>query len=193
VAAGVQLRRLSNTEFSADRCLANRHQNCAGPPPPALLSVLSAPAPTALGPFLLGRRRIRGRVARYPQPTQEVALSNQYRVCSSVQPGTAKRAGAVTPWLGRTMTCWRVRKCTVGGLERCTVAASAEAHRVINRPKAKQNASQLLQSTYRRSARAAPPPNATRAVPASHSWGARGRFGTVSAGGSRAGREIARY
>jgi hypothetical protein len=82
--------------------------------------------------------RIRaGRAARYPQPAQEVALSNQYRVCSSVQPGTAKRAGAVTPWLGRTMTCWRVRKCTVGGLERCTVAASAEAHRVINRPKAK--------------------------------------------------------
>jgi hypothetical protein len=33
------------------------------------------------------------------------------------------------------MTCWRVRKCTVGGLERCTVAASAEAHRLINRPK----------------------------------------------------------
>jgi hypothetical protein len=33
------------------------------------------------------------------------------------------------------MTCWRVRKCTVGGLKRCTVAASAEAHRVINRPK----------------------------------------------------------
>jgi hypothetical protein len=75
--------------------------------------------------------------AHYPQPAQEVALSNQYRVCSSLQPGTAKRAGAVTPWLGRMMTCWRVRKCTVGGLERCTVAASAEAHRVINRHKVK--------------------------------------------------------
>jgi hypothetical protein len=75
--------------------------------------------------------------SRYPQPSQEVALSNQYWVCSSVQPGTAKRARAVTPWPGRTMTCWRVRKCTVGGLKRCTVAASAEAHRVINRPKAK--------------------------------------------------------
>jgi hypothetical protein len=33
------------------------------------------------------------------------------------QPGNVKkRRGAVTPWLGRTMTCWRVRKCTVGGL-----------------------------------------------------------------------------
>ena len=60
-----------------------------------------------------------------------LALSSQRRVASSVQPGTAKR-GAATPWLG-TITCWRVRKCNV----RCTVVALAEAHRVINRPKAK--------------------------------------------------------
>jgi hypothetical protein len=95
------------------------------------------------------------------------------------------------------MTCWRVRKCTVGGLERCTVAASAEAHTVINRPKAKAEriaiaGSDALQSTYRRSARVARL-TATRTVPASHSRGARGRSGTVSAGGSGAGGEIARY
>src|SRR5260370_15509512 len=36
----------------------------------------------------------------------ELASSNQRRVASSVQPGTAKRApGAVKPRLGRTMTC----------------------------------------------------------------------------------------
>ena len=72
-----------------------------------------------------------------PQLVQGLALSNQRRVYSSVQPGTAKRAGAVTPWLGRTMTCWGVRKCTVGGLERCAAAASAEADRVTNRPEAR--------------------------------------------------------
>jgi hypothetical protein len=42
---------------------------------------------------------------RYPQPSQEVALSSHFCVCSSVQPGTAKRVGAATPLLGRTMTC----------------------------------------------------------------------------------------
>jgi hypothetical protein len=30
-----------------------------------------------------------------PKPAATVALSSQYWVCSSVQPGTAKRAGAV--------------------------------------------------------------------------------------------------
>jgi len=60
-----------------------------------------------------------------------LALSSQRRVASSVQPGTAK-LGAVTPWLG-TITCGRARRCNV----RCTVVALAEAHRLINRPKAK--------------------------------------------------------
>src|SRR2546430_15351041 len=56
----------------------------------------------------------------------ELASSSQRRVASSVQPGTAKRApGAVPPWLGRTMAC--------RGLEGCTVAALAEAHRGVNR------------------------------------------------------------
>ena len=60
----------------------------------------------------------------------ELASSNQRRVASSVQPGTAKRApGAVTPWLGRTMTC--------RGSARCTFAALAEEQRAIKRPKAK--------------------------------------------------------
>jgi hypothetical protein len=67
------------------------------------------------------------RAARYPQPAQEVALSSQYWVCSSVHPGTAKRAGALTDWLGRTMTSWRRCKRAVRGVERCTVAAFAEA------------------------------------------------------------------
>src|SRR3979409_2106668 len=51
------------------------------------------------------------------------------RVCSSVQPGTAKPLGTGTGWLGRK---WRS-----GGLARCTVAALAEAHKVTNRPKTK--------------------------------------------------------
>jgi hypothetical protein len=139
----------------------------------------------------LARRRIR---TRYPQPAQEVALSNQYRVCSSAQPGTAKRPGPVTPWLGRTMTCWRVSNRNVGGFAQCSVAALAEAHRVINRPMEKTERIAIapnrpvavLRGPYR-------PPKATRTVPASHSWGARERAGTVSAGSSGAGREIARY
>src|SRR5258708_5187610 len=66
-----------------------------------------------------------------------LASSSQRRVASSVQPGTAKRApGAVKPWLGRTTTC--------RGLERCTVAALAEAHRVINRPRVKMERIALL-------------------------------------------------
>ena len=143
----------------------------------------------------LAQRRIRtGFAAHYPQPAQEVALSNQYWVCSSVQPGTAKCPGAVTPWLGRTMTCWRVSNRNVGGFARCSVAALAEAHRVINRPMAKTERIAIAPNRpvavlgwpHR-------PPNATRTVPASHSWGARERAGTVSAGGSGAGREIARY
>jgi hypothetical protein len=139
------------------------------------------------------RKHIRGRVARYPQPAQDVALSNQYRVCSSVQPGTAKRSGAVTPRLGRTMTCWRVCKCSVDGLERCTVAASAEAHRMINRPKAKTERIAIAPIDL-------PPFCAGRTARLTRrkrsqqrTAGARGRAGTVSAGGSGAGREIARY
>jgi hypothetical protein len=42
------------------------------------------------------------------------------------------------------MTCWRVRNCAIGALERCTEAASAEAHRAINRPMVKQSASQMI-------------------------------------------------
>jgi len=68
---------------------------------------------------------------RLRQPFGPEALSSQYRVCSSVHPGTAKPLGAVTGSTGRK---WRA-----GGLERCTVAALAEAHKVINRPKAKKD------------------------------------------------------
>jgi hypothetical protein len=77
-----------------------------------------------------------------------LALSNQRRVAASVQPGTAKRPGSVMPWLGRTMTCWRVRKYPVGGLEPGTFAASADAHSVINRLNAKTFRIPLLQATY---------------------------------------------
>jgi hypothetical protein len=38
------------------------------------------------------------------------------------------------------MRCWRARNGALAGLERFTVAASAKAYRVINRPKAKQKA-----------------------------------------------------
>jgi hypothetical protein len=34
-------------------------------------------------------------------PSQEVALSSHFCVCSSVQPGTAKHVGAATPLLGQ--------------------------------------------------------------------------------------------
>jgi len=34
-----------------------------------------------------------GRMVRYPQPSQEVALSNQYWVCSSVNPGRRSARG----------------------------------------------------------------------------------------------------
>jgi hypothetical protein len=77
------------------------------------------------------------RPARYPpQALQEVALSNQRRVSPSVQPGTAKRAGAVTSWLGLTMRCSGLPAWTVRDLARCAVAASAEAHRATRRPRA---------------------------------------------------------
>ena len=33
--------------------------------------------------------------------------------------------------------CWPARKWSSGGLERCTVAALADAHKVINKPNAK--------------------------------------------------------
>jgi hypothetical protein len=121
----------------------------------------------------LARRCTRtGFAARYPQPAQEVALSNQYWVCSSVQPGTAKRPGAVTPWLGRTMTCWRVSNRNVGGLARCSVAALAEAHRVINRPMVKTERIAIAPNRPVAVLRGPNrPPDATRTVPASHSWG----------------------
>ena len=47
------------------------------------------------------------------------------------------------------MRCWRERKCAAGGLERCTVAASAAAHRVINRPKIKKGRIAFALSIYR--------------------------------------------
>ena len=59
-----------------------------------------------------------------------LALSSQRRVASSVQPGTAKRSGALRPGLWRTMACWCMCKCTV--------AALAEAPRAIKRPNAKR-------------------------------------------------------
>jgi hypothetical protein len=64
-----------------------------------------------------------------PKPEPALPLSSHFRVSSSVQPGTAKCVGAVTRWTGR--------RWTLGILERCTVAALAEAHKVINRHKAK--------------------------------------------------------
>jgi hypothetical protein len=70
-------------------------------------SVLSSPEILAASCMPVPVNQYKDTSARtvcYPQPAQEVALSNQYRVCSSVQPGTAKRAGVVTPWLGRTTT-----------------------------------------------------------------------------------------
>src|SRR5260370_32090458 len=74
-----------------------------------------------------------------PRPAAALPLYSQYRVCSSVHPGTAKplvTLGTVTPWVGRK---WR--SC---GLKRRTVAASAEAHKVINRPKAKTDRIAIL-------------------------------------------------
>jgi hypothetical protein len=68
---------------------------------------------------------------RLRQPFGPEALFSQYRVCSSVHPGTAKPLGMVTGWTGRE---W-----PAGGLERCTVAALADAHKVINRTKAKKD------------------------------------------------------
>ena len=75
----------------------------------------------------LPRRRARheyaaARASRYPQPAQEVALSNQYWVCSSVQPGDSEARGG---------------HHTLAGTNDDMLAASAETHRVINRPKAK--------------------------------------------------------
>ncbi len=74
-------------------------------------------------------------------------MSSQYRVCSSVQPGIAKLVGAVTDWLGRTATRWCVR---AGGLERCTGAASAETHKVINTPRARTTRIAFAQSVSRK-------------------------------------------
>jgi hypothetical protein len=59
-----------------------------------------------------------GRRAGYPpQREQELALSNQRRVSSSVQPGTAKRAGVTDGFalgLGSTMTFRGARMCGTG-------------------------------------------------------------------------------
>jgi len=75
------------------------------------------------GDVQLARRRTRTDfAARYPQPAQEVALSNQYWVCSSVQPGDSEARGG---------------HHTLAGTNDDMLAASAETHRVINRPKAK--------------------------------------------------------
>src|SRR6202022_2425730 len=60
---------------------------------------------------------------RLGQSFGPVALSSQYRVCSSVQPGTAA-----------TVRRWPEHKWPSCRLERNTVAASAEVHKVINRP-----------------------------------------------------------
>ncbi len=57
-------------------------------------------------PYRPARHHVHYRCSHYPPlPTPELALSSQLRVASSVQPGTAKRVGAVTLWLGRTMKC----------------------------------------------------------------------------------------
>jgi hypothetical protein len=72
-----------------------------------------------------------------PKPEPALALSSQCWVCSTVQPGTAKRVGSVTRWSGRPVTDCCLRKSIPDGLERCSVAASAETHKVINRPNAK--------------------------------------------------------
>jgi hypothetical protein len=63
------------------------------------------------------------------QPFGPEALSSQYRVCSSVQPGTAKPLGTGGRGSGRMWPS--------GGLERCTGAALAEAHKLIKRPTVK--------------------------------------------------------
>lgn len=68
---------------------------------------------------------------RLAQPFGPEALSNQFRVCSSVQPGTAKPLGTGMRW------SWRTRLSGGLRLKRCAVAASAEAHKVINRLTAK--------------------------------------------------------
>jgi hypothetical protein len=87
------------------------------------------PAPS---PLIVRRRGAgAGRIGSDYQPKPEAAepLYSHLRVSSSVHPGTAKPLGTTTPGAGR--------KWPAGGLERCTVAALAEAHKVINRPKAK--------------------------------------------------------
>jgi hypothetical protein len=91
------------------------------------------------------------------------------------------------------MTCWRVRKCTVGGLERCTVAASAEAYMVMNRPKAKAERIAMLQSTYRHSARVALPAYRDANGPSiAQPGGHEGELGPFQRAALGAAREIAR-
>lgn len=127
--------------------------------------------------------------ACYPQPSHEVGASSQRCVCSSVQPGTAKCAGAVAPWLGRMMRWWPARWCAVA---RCAGAASAGAHNMITKSRARTPTVSagriaLLPFTYRRplklitccAGRAAGKRSQRRTT-----GGTRRRAGTASAGGS---------
>jgi hypothetical protein len=118
-----------------------------------------------------GRRfcleRGNGRSNRQACVQDELALFSQRRVASSLQPGTAKR-GAVTPWLG-TITCWRMRGCNV----RCTVAALAEACRVINRHNAKTERIEFApidQLPFLCEVQAAPPQSVARSVKLAAPW-----------------------
>jgi hypothetical protein len=66
------------------------------------------------------------------KPEAAEALSSHSRVCASVHPGTAKPLGTSGTVIRRP-----ARKWPSSGLARCTVAALAEALKVISRPKTK--------------------------------------------------------
>src|ERR1700749_5020911 len=72
--------------------------------------------------------------SRYPQLQQEVALSIQCSVCSSVQPGTAERTAGAAPGSDGLIKCAGARKCAADALAWCSAAASAETDKVINSP-----------------------------------------------------------
>jgi hypothetical protein len=72
----------------------------------------------------------------YPKPEGAEALSSQYRVCSSVQPGTAKCVGTLTRSRGSMALRRCVRKWIADGLARCIIVALAEANNVIATPNA---------------------------------------------------------
>ena len=72
----------------------------------------------------------------HPKPAAADALSSQYCVCPSLQPGTAKCVGAPTCSRGSTAPRRCARKWIADGLKRCIVAALVEAHKAINRPNA---------------------------------------------------------